>query len=297
LAYSTVITGLIYPVVVHWGWDPYGWASPFNIEDDGRHGPVLGGMVDFAGSGIVHMTGGVAGLAGAVVLGPRAGRYVDGKPVPLHGQSTVLQVLGTFILWMGWYGFNPGSTLAITPEGYAGDAARAIVCTTLSGAAGCLTTLVLEKIFFGAWDLGAASNGLLAGLVSISAGCSVTYPYAALIIGFLGGFVYISTSKLLIYKLHVDDPLDAFAVHGACGFWGVIAAAFFAAPPFAYSGRVAETDCPEECAGKGSFYGCGCLLGAAVTFLAANIAWTGCIATCLFLTLKRFDLLRVDAAI
>merc|ERR1719223_2251529 len=122
LIYSTVITGLIYPVVVHWVWDSNGWASAFNTRE-GDDGPLLGGQIDFAGSGVVHMTGGVAAFVGALVIGPRIGRSDGGgrtgKPVAIKGHSSVLQALGTFILWMGWYGFNPGSTPAITPKGCA----------------------------------------------------------------------------------------------------------------------------------------------------------------------------------
>ena len=164
--YTTVITGLIYPVVVHWVWDGVGWASSFNPD------AVLGGAIDFGGSGVVHMTGGIAAFWGALIIGPRAGRFdLDGTPVAIRGHSSVLQALGTFILWMGWcesrpqtfacvafsfpplnaphpldtpppsprYGFNPGSTLAITPTGYAATAARATICTTLSAAFGGMT--------------------------------------------------------------------------------------------------------------------------------------------------------------
>ena len=148
LIYSTVITGLIYPVVVHWVWDTNGWASAFNTNE-GDDGPLLGGQIDFAGSGVVHMTGGVAALVGAAVIGPRMGRFDgggrSGKPVPIKGHSSVLQVLGTFILWLGWYGFNPGSTLGLTPTGYARDAARVVV-TTPPAATGGHTAVVLDKL-------------------------------------------------------------------------------------------------------------------------------------------------------
>merc|ERR1712046_495926 len=123
----------------------------------------MGGMIDFAGSGVVHMTGGVAGLVGAAVVGPRTGRFDKGVPVTIPGHSTVLQALGTFILWMGWYGFNPGSTLGIYT--YGRDAARSVITTTLSPAIAGLTVVFVTKMKTGIWDASLACNGILAGLV------------------------------------------------------------------------------------------------------------------------------------
>merc|ERR1740130_532026 len=148
IVYTTVITGLIYPVIVHWVWDGHGWASSFNENS------LLGGVIDFAGSGVVHMTGGVAAFWGALIIGPRSGRFdADGQPVAIRGHSSVLQAFGTFMLWFGWYGFNPGSTLAITPTGYAATAARATVCTTLSAAFGGMTVVLVTKKLDHVWDL------------------------------------------------------------------------------------------------------------------------------------------------
>jgi len=299
LIYTTVITGLIYPVVVHWVWDGNGWASCFNSNTDSAKGPLLGGQVDFAGSGVVHMTGGVSALVAAAVIGPRSGRFEGGgrvgKPVPIKGHSSVLQVLGTFILWLGWYGFNPGSTLGITPAGYAQAAARVVVTTTLSAAAGGITVCLLEKMLGSkTWDVGAVCNGILGGLVSITAGCSVTYPWAAAIIGVLGGFVYFGSSKMVLKIMKVDDPLDAFAVHGACGFWGCIATALFSAPAFAYYGELAGTDCNSDCAGVGLFYGCGCLMGVTLAALFAEIVWVGGMTFLMFFILKMAGILRVS---
>ena len=299
LIYTTVITGLIYPVVVHWVWDANGWASAFNTNTDSSDGPLLGGQIDFAGSGVVHMTGGVAALVAAAVIGPRSGRFEGGgrvgKPVPIKGHSSVLQVLGTFILWLGWYGFNPGSTLGITATGYAQAAARVVVTTTLSAASGGITVCLLEKTLGSKiWDVGSVCNGILAGLVSITAGCSVTYPWAAALIGHLGGFVYFGASKMVLNVAKIDDPLDAFAVHGACGFWGCIATALFSAPAFAYYGELAGTDCDSDCAGVGLFYGCGCLIGVTMATLIAEITWVGSMTFLLFFSLKKFGLLRVS---
>ena len=299
LIYTTVITGLIYPVVVHWVWDGNGWASCFNSHTDDKKA-LLGGQIDFAGSGVVHMTGGVAALVGAAVIGPRSGRFEGGgrvgKPVPIKGHSSVLQVLGTFILWLGWYGFNPGSTLGITPSGYAQAAARSVVTTTLSAASGGITVCLLEKMLGSkTWDVGAVCNGILGGLVSITAGCSVTYPWAAALIGFLGGFVYFGSSKLVLKVCKIDDPLDAFAVHGACGFWGCIATALFSAPAFAYyASGVTASDCNSDCAGVGLFYGCGCLMGVTVAALLAEIVWVGSMTFMMFFILKMAGILRVS---
>ena len=299
LIYSTVITGLIYPVVVHWVWDTNGWASAFNTNE-GDDGPLLGGQIDFAGSGVVHMTGGVAALVGAAVIGPRMGRFDGGgrtgKPVAIKGHSSVLQVLGTFILWLGWYGFNPGSTLGITPDGYATAAARSVVTTTLSAATGGLTVVALDKLLGSkTWDVGAVCNGILGGLVSITAGCSTVYPWAAVLIGFLGGLVYFGASNLVLKVLKVDDPLDAFAVHGACGFWGCLATALLAAPAYAYSGTV-DDGC-KELAGVGAFYGGGCLIGVTFAALIAEIAWVGGTSFLMFSALKMAGLLRVSSEV
>ena len=144
------------------------------------------------------------------------------------------------------------------------------------------------------WDVGAVCNGILGGLVSITAGCSVTYPWAAALIGFLGGFVYFGASKMVLKIMKVDDPLDAFAVHGACGFWGCIATALFSAPAFAYYGELAGTDCNSDCAGVGLFYGCGCLMGVTMAALVAEITWVGGMTFIMFFILKMAGILRVS---
>merc|ERR1712070_708275 len=144
IIYSMFLTGFVYPVVSHWIWASNGWLSAFN------QGALVwdSGMIDFAGSGVVHMTGGFAGLMGAAIIGPRSGRFQsDGSPSPnFQGHSVTLVVLGTFILWFGWYGFNPGSTLAISPENYGAVAALCAVTTTLSAAAGCVSGMFTDTI-------------------------------------------------------------------------------------------------------------------------------------------------------
>ncbi len=199
LIFSSLITGFVYPVIAHWVWSSTGWLSWTNPDS-----PLQ--MLDFAGSGVVHMTGGVAAFAGAAVIGPRSGRFdSSGHAVPMPGHSSVLQVLGTFILWLGWYGFNAGSTLAITTE-TAKTAGRVVVTTTLAAAAGGVTSVTLEKVL-GArrtWDVVAMCNGILAGLVSITAGCATVMPWAGVIMGVVGGCVYRFASSTML-RLQVDD--------------------------------------------------------------------------------------------
>lgn len=191
-------------------------------------------MIDFAGCGVVHMVGGLAGLAGAAVVGPRIGRYdANGKAKDIPGHSASLALLGVFILWFGWYGFNPGSALVLTGGG-ALVAAHCAVTTTLSAAGGCVSTLaiLLALRYFTTghvvWDVIGAGNGALAGLVGITAACSVVEPWAAIIIGLVSGLVYVIASAFVAHVIKVDDPLDAIAVHAFCGAWGLIAAAGFA---------------------------------------------------------------------
>jgi len=273
LVYTLCITGFIYPVVVKWTWGG-GWASTWN-----------GGLKDFAGSGIVHMTGGVAALVGAAVVGPRKGRFDEAKkPIAMPAHNTTFQVLGTFILWLGWYGFNPGSTLSLL--GYGQTLARCVMTTTLAGAVGGLTVVFTDKaIISKTWDVGMLCNGILAGLVSITAGTNAMMPYNAVFSGFIGGFVYLGASKLVLYVCKIDDPLDAFAVHGACGIWGCIATGLFGTT----DNGLTDWD--------GAFYGNGDPLACAIVFCLANFAWTGGCSLMMFLPLKVMGLLRVSAEV
>lgn len=236
LCYSVMLTGFVYPVVVHAIWASSGFLTAFNDN------PFRGvGMIDFAGSGVVHMTGGYTALVAAVILGPRRGRFYDAdnnplpEPAQFQAHSVALQMLGTFVLWFGWYGFNPGSALAITPSGYADVAALCAVTTTIAAAAGCVTAMFTDTLIGrirtgeSEYDLTYAMNGSLSGLVGITAGCSVVTPYAALIIGIVAGWVYCAFSALLL-KLKIDDAVDAIPVHFANGMWGCIAVGLFAEP-------------------------------------------------------------------
>lgn len=185
------------------------------------------------------MTGGLTALIAAIVLGPRRGRFYDDDgnpletPVKFGPHSVSLQVLGTFILWVGWYGFNPGSALGIEDAGYAAVAGLCAVTTTLAAACGCVGSMFLDSVLEAresgemSYDLTAAMNGALGGLVAITAGTSVVSPGMSCIIGGIGGFVNIGMSRLLI-KLRIDDAVDAIPVHFANGIWGVIAVGLFA---------------------------------------------------------------------
>jgi Amt family ammonium transporter len=293
LCYSLMLTGFVYPVVVHAIWNSAGFLSSFN--DD----PFLGvGMIDFAGSGVVHMTGGATALIAAIVLGPRIGRFYDedGNPLDKPGEfaphSVSLQVLGTFILWFGWYGFNPGSTLNISTPGYGDIAALAAVTTTLAAAAGAVSSMFFDTLlgFLGEgeaeYDLTMAMNGCLGGLVAITAGCSTVEPWAAIIIGLIGGVVYVLASKLLI-KLKIDDAVDAIPVHFFNGMWGCIATGLFAS-------RRYVTMTYKDTYSPGLFYGSGSLLACEICGILFIIAWVAAIMTPFFFALNMLGMFRVD---
>eukprot|EP01062_Namystynia_karyoxenos_P079781 TRINITY_DN847_c0_g1_i2.p1 TRINITY_DN847_c0_g1~~TRINITY_DN847_c0_g1_i2.p1 ORF type:complete len:576 (+),score=217.27 TRINITY_DN847_c0_g1_i2:116-1843(+) len=229
--YSVVLTMFVYPVVVHWVWSNHGWLSAFAPGEE-NVGP--NGMIDFAGSGVVHTVGGFAGLMGAIIVGPRHGRFEEdkdertgkityGEPKVMRGQSTMLSCLGAMILWFGWYGFNCGSTLAF--DGF--NAGKVAVTTTLAAGMGGLTTTFVGRIHLGYYPVDTGLNGILAGLVSITAGCVVVDEWCAIVIGLLGGLLYYGAAMLLLW-LRIDDPLNAWPVHGVCGVWGCLAVGIFA---------------------------------------------------------------------
>ena len=208
LIYSAVLTGLIYPISGMWKWG----GGPLNAE----------GFSDFAGSAVVHGVGGFAGLAGAIILGPRIGRFVNGKSVPMPGHSLPIAALGVFILWFGWYGFNPGSQLAFQSTGDIDATMHVAVTTTLAAASGGLVATLLSWFMFGKPDLSMGLNGILGGLVGITACCDVmTYNEAALIIGPVAGALIIF-GVMMLDKFQIDDPVGAFPVHGLCGVWGCL---------------------------------------------------------------------------
>lgn len=290
--YSLVLTAFIYPVVVHSIWDSHGFLSTMNDN------PLLDiGMIDFAGSGVVHLTGGVAALAATIVLGPRLGRFYDqdgnllSEPATFEPHSVALQVIGTFILWFGWYGFNPGSALAISVEGNDQVIALCAVTTTMAAAAGLWSGMLIDYIIAlyidgeAIFDLTMAMNGLLSGLVSITAGCSVLQPWAAIVTGFVAGPVYILVSKGLI-KLKIDDAVDAIPVHLANGIWGCIAVGLFADPTLVQAAYGMKEG--------GLFYGYGGLLACELIGIVWISAWVFVTMYTLFRILSFFDLYRVS---
>ena len=296
IAYSLALTGFVYPVVVHSIWSSSGFLSAFTDDENKFLGS---GMIDFAGSGVVHMTGGVTALYAAKILGPRIGRFYDAdgnelpEPVPFPPHSVALQVLGTFILWVGWYGFNPGSTLGISPAGYADVCALCAVTTTLAAAAGSVSAMITDMFINRAstgetmYDITMCMNGALSGLVGITAGCSVCEPWAAFVIGIIAGWVYIGCSSLLV-KLKIDDAVDAIPVHFGNGMWGCIATGLFASP--------ALVDNAYGTPNYGAFYGQGGkLLGVEIVGILFIIGWVGLIMIPYFLALNAAGLFRVDA--
>ncbi|MBN1501197.1 MAG: ammonium transporter [Spirochaetes bacterium] len=213
LIYSAVITGLVYPISGFWKWGG-GWLDQL-------------GFYDFAGSLVVHAVGGFAGLAGAIVLGPRIGRFgKDGKPKAMPGSNLPLATLGVFILLVGWYGFNPGSQLALVGTDNTSAVVFIAVNTTLAAVTGGILAMITTWIWHGKPELSMALNGILAGLVAITAGCDSVSNNSALIIGAVAGILVVIGVKLLD-KLRIDDPVGAWPVHGLNGIWGGMATWLF----------------------------------------------------------------------
>ncbi|MXY14301.1 MAG: ammonium transporter, partial [Proteobacteria bacterium] len=215
LLFVVVFTGLIYPLEGSWTWngkDVFGW---FNLGD--------AGFSDFAGSGIVHMAGATAALAGVLLLGARKGKYgPDGKVVAIPGANLPLATLGTFILWMGWFGFNGGSVLKLGDAASANAVAMVFLNTNTAAAGGLMAALVTARLWFGKADLTMALNGALAGLVAITAEPSTPSALIATLIGAAGG-VLVVLSIVLLDRIRIDDPVGAISVHGTVGLWGLLA--------------------------------------------------------------------------
>lgn len=209
LAFAVVMTGFIYPIEGYWK-----WGGGYLDE---------AGFLDFAGSGVVHMCGAVAALAGVLLLGPRKGKYnEDGSVNPMPGANLPLATLGTFLLWFGWFGFNGGSELVISNVAEANAVALIFVNTNAAAAGGCIAALLLAKILFGKADLTMALNGALAGLVSITAEPLTPTPLLATVIGAVGGLIVV-VSIVRLDKAGIDDPVGAISVHGTAGIWGLLA--------------------------------------------------------------------------
>nr|WBY73664.1 ammonium transporter 1;2 [Spirodela polyrhiza] len=295
LIYSSFLTGFVYPVVSHWFWSADGWASP-SRPDNLLFGS---GSIDFAGSGVVHMVGGIAGLWGALIEGPRIGRFDHtGRSVALRGHSASLVVLGTFLLWFGWYGFNPGSFLVIlknygdpgSPNGQWSAVGRTAVTTTLAGCAAGLTTLFGKRLLSGHWNVTDVCNGLLGGLAAITSGCAVVEPWAAIICGVVAACVLIGCNKLAeIFRY--DDPLEAAQLHGGCGTWGLLFTGLFAKKRY-----VNEVYPDHPGRPYGLFMGGGGkLLGAQIVQILVIAGWVSFTMGILFFLLHKFNLLRISS--
>jgi ammonium transporter, Amt family len=266
LVYTAVISGLIYPISGMWMWGS-GWLFTM-------------GFKDFAGSVVVHTVGGMAGLAGAIALGPRIGKFINGKVMPMPGHNLPFAALGVFILLIGWYGFNPGSQLAFTGAVNTDSIMLVAVNTTLAACTGSLLGMITSWVLFKKPDLTFALNGGLAGLVAITANCNVVTHSSALIIGAIGG-VLVCLAVIALDKLKIDDPVGAFPVHGVCGMWGGIATGLFFDPTLMDKAMLAG-------AGQAS------LMTQVIGTLAIG-GWALGSSLALFFALRAFGLLRVNA--
>jgi Amt family ammonium transporter len=218
-AFGAVFT-LIYAVVSHWIWHPDGWLFAH-------------GMQDFAGSTVVHYQGALAALAGALLLGPRIGKFgADGKPNAIPGHNMAFVTLGVLILWFGWFGFNPGSTLGVVTGDTIGYFAYVALTTNLAAAAGALGAVATSWLVIKKPDLSMMLNGVIAALVAITAACGFVAPWAGIVIGFVAGIVAV-LGVLAVERVRIDDPIGAVAVHGMAGVWGTLATGLFALPSLA----------------------------------------------------------------
>jgi ammonium transporter, Amt family len=266
--FSFVIATIIYPIYANWVWGG-GWLSQLG------HNFGLGhGHVDFAGSSVVHMVGGVAALVGAKVMGPRIGKYTaDGKAQPIPGHNIPMAVLGTFILAFGWFGFNPGSTLSGT------DTHIAIIAvnTMLASATGAFGAYLYMKLRFDTPDVSMLCNGMLAGLVAITAPCAFVTAPAAMFIGLVAGVLVVLSALFIENVLKIDDPVGASSVHGVCGAWGILSLGLFA------DGRYGDGWNGVPGPVRGLFYGDPSQFAAECIGILANVAW---VAITTYVTLK-----------
>ncbi len=281
--YSAVISAVIYPVEAHWTWGG-GWLAQI-------------GFHDFAGSNCIHMVGGISALIGAALLGPRIGKFVKdkaGKVTKVNafpGHNLPIGCLGVFILWLGWYGFNGAAATSVEELG------SIFVTTTIAPAVATVVCMVFTWIKYGKPDVSMCLNASLAGLVAITAPCDVCDAFGAIVIGAVAGLLVVFGVWFLDYKLHVDDPVGAVAVHCLNGIWGTIAVGLFAtdtAPAFARGYGDGVTFGANQIAAEGLFYGGGFKqLGLQLLGMGATIAWTAVTITITFLVIKALVGLRV----
>ena len=278
VVYSFFISLLIYPISGHWTWGG-GWLC--NGDETSFMMTTFGATFhDFAGSAIVHSVGGVLAFVGALCLGPRLGKYdKNGKSRAIPGHNLMAAALGVFILWFGWFGFNPGSQLAASGEVNRVAISHVFLTTNLAAAAGGIGTMFTSWIKYGKPSFSLTLNGVLAGLVAITAGCDLVSPLGASIIGLVAGIILVFSIEFIDAKLHVDDPVGASSVHGVCGIFGTIATGLFALDGGAFYG------------GGWGFFGAQCL-----GVLAIDI-WAAAAGVVLFFGIKKIAGLRVDKRI
>src|SRR5580693_3250685 len=279
LIYSFIVSGFIYPIIGHWAWGPDGWLATMT--------PMA--FHDFAGSTVVHTIGGFISLAGAIVLGPRIGRKFKrdgGGPMPGHNMA--LAAVGGIILWFGWYGFNPGSTLSAMDAGGCG---RVAANTTLAACAGGMSAMFYLYPRNKVWDCGITVNGFLAGLVAITCPCYWVSPTGAIILGAVAGIVCVYGVDLMEW-LRIDDPVGAWPVHGACGIWGTLSLGLLACGKYGASGPTGADDSSPV---TGLFYGGGTqLMVAQIIGSAAITAATFAVSMVMFYAVKMTGTLRVS---
>ncbi|WP_417128457.1 ammonium transporter [Phocaeicola sp.] len=278
LAYTIAISVLIYPVSGHWTWGG-GWLS--NADPDSFMMSVFGYTFhDFAGSTVVHSVGGWIALVGAAILGPRLGKYgKDGKSKAIPGHNLTLACLGVFILWFGWFGFNPGSQLAAAGYGDQTAISHVFLTTNLAACTGGFLALLVSWIKYGKPSLSLTLNGILAGLVGVTAGCDLVSPMGAALIGAICGTVMIFAVEFIEHRLKIDDPVGASSVHGVCGSLGTILTGLFAVE-------------------GGTFYGGGFgFLGAQIFGVIIVGGWAALMGYIIFKVLDKVHGLRVSARI
>ncbi|XP_010496836.2 PREDICTED: ammonium transporter 1 member 2-like [Camelina sativa] len=295
LMYSFYLTGFVYPTVSRWFWSSNGWASATR-----DHNSLLlsSGAIDFAGSGVVHMVGGIAGLWGSFIEGPRVGMF-DGsrRASTVHSHDVPLVVLGTFLVWFGWHGYNAGSFLTILQSyeqqfpyyGQWSAIGRTAVTTTLAGCTAALTTLFTKRFLGSHWKVTDACTGLLSGLVAITSGCAVVDPWASIVCGVVAALVKIGLDKLA-KKLKFDDPLNAAQLHGGCGAWGLLFTGLFATKKFVNEVYSGDGSRPYGLLMGGGWK----LLSAQIVEIIVIFSWVTLTIVPLFYGLHRFNLLRIS---
>ena len=289
LIYSVAVSGFIYPIVGHWAWGPDGFLA--TMGSAGNFLPGIGtSFHDFAGSTVVHTIGGFIALAGAIVLGPRLGRRFkrDGGG-PMLPHDLTIAACGGLLLWFGWYGFNPGSTLsAMDFEGIGRVAAN----TTLAACAAGLTAMIVAYFKAKTWDVSFTVNGFLAGLVAITCPCYWVSPAGSLVLGGIAGVIVVIAVDVLEY-LRIDDPIGAVPVHGICGIWGTISLGLFACGKYGATGPIAADNSAQL---KGLFYGGGTsVLMAQMVGSAIVTVSTFAVAMAVMYAVNAMGVLRVSA--